>query len=189
MVLSVYIKPLLVLLVTLAIIGIAAVVFWNAPHGAAPEKNVTPQLPHNIDVALKKAHFSEIQDGVVAWELIAERVNYDKTGDRAYLSDVKMLFQRNKSHGAVTVTADNGEYSSKTKKILLNGHVHLVTEDGATFETNSIIYTGATEQFSTSDTVTFKQERLQLKAVGMDLGVKNQQAHFRSAVVATIIMN
>src|ERR1035437_7707358 len=118
---SVYIRPLLALLVMAAIIGIVAVVLRSGPHGSAPVRPANQQLPHNIDVALKKARFSEIQDGLVVWELVTERVNYDKGGDMAYLSDIRMEFQHTRSHGPVTVTADSGEYSSSAKNVRLNG--------------------------------------------------------------------
>ena len=186
---SVYIKPLLAFLVIAAIIGIATVVLRNVPHGSVPVPSENQQLPHNIDVSLKQARFSEIQDGLVSWELVAERVDYDKEGDTAYLSDIQMEFQNNRSHGAITVTADKGEYSSAAKTVRLNGRVHVVTEDGASFKTSSIVYTGDTAQFSTAAPVVFQQQRLQLNAVGMDLGVKNQRAHFLSSIDASIIMN
>jgi LPS export ABC transporter protein LptC len=186
MVSPVYIRPLLALLVMAAIIGIATVVFRNSPHGIAPARSSNQQLPHNIDVALKKARFSEIQSGLVVWELVSERVDYDKGGDTAYLSDIRMEFQRTRSHGAVTVTADRGEYLSVAKTVRLNGHVHVKTEDGASFETSSILYTGATATFSTADPVTFRQQRLQLTAVGMNFNVKNQLARFYSSVNASI---
>jgi LPS export ABC transporter protein LptC len=150
---------------------------------------VNQQLPHNIDVALKKARFSEIQDGLVVWDLVAERVDYDKGGDTAYLSDIRMEFKNSRSHGTVMVTADNGEYSSSVKSVRLKGHVHLVTEDGASFQTSSIVYTGATSQFSTVEPVYFRQQRMQLTAIGMDLSVKDQKAHFHSSVDASIRMN
>ncbi len=189
MVSSVYIRPLLALLVMAAIIGLAAVVLRNGSHGTVPVRSANQQLPHNIDVALKKARFSEIQDGLIAWELVAERVDYDKGGDMAYLSGVRMEFRNTGEHGAVTVTADSGEYSSLAKNVRLNGHIHVVTEDGASFKTDSIAYAGAIDQFSTTAQVFFQQKRLQLTAIGMDLGVKSQRAHFHSAVDASIVMN
>lgn len=189
MVSPVYIRPLLALLVMAAIIGIAAVVLRNDPHGSAPVRSANQQLPHNIDIALKQARFSEIQDGLVIWELVAERVNYDKSGDTAHLSDIRMEFQHTGSHGAVTATADNGEYFSSAKIVRLKGHVHVVTEDGASFEANSVVYSGESAQFSTADPVTFRQQKLRLTAVGMNFGVKNQQARFFSAVDASIGMN
>jgi LPS export ABC transporter protein LptC len=189
MVSSVYIRPLLALLVLAAILGLGVALSRDGSHGSAPVRPVSRQLPNNIDIALKKARFSEIQDGLVVWELAADRVDYDKTGDAAYLSDIHMEFQRSRSHGTVTVTADSGEYSSSSKNVRLKGHVHVVTEDGASFKTGSIVYTGAAAQFSTGDPVVFRQQRLQLTAVGMDLGVRNQRARFYSAVDAVMVQN
>ncbi|HXE98464.1 MAG TPA: LPS export ABC transporter periplasmic protein LptC [Dongiaceae bacterium] len=170
-----------------AIAGITVVVLRSGPRESEPLRSASQQLPQNIDVALKKARFQEIQDGLVVWELVAESVNYDKGEDRANLSNIRMEFQRNRSHGAVTVTADNGEFSSEAKIVRLNGHVHVITEDGASFKTDSIVYTGATAKFSTADPVIFRQQRLQLNAVGMDLNIKNQKSHFLSLVDASII--
>lgn len=189
MVSPVYIRPLLALLLIAAVVGIAVAVLRNAPQESAPVLTAEQQLPHNIDVALKKARFKEIQNGRVVWELLAEKVDYDKGGDIAYLSDIKMELQSTSSLGAITATADTGEYSSLKKNVRLKGHVHVVTEDGASFKTDSMVYTGATAQFSTSDPVTFRQEKLKLTAVGMDLGVKNQRARFHSLVNASIVMN
>lgn len=189
MISPVYIRPLLALLVIAAIIGITSVVFRNGSNESAPVRPANQQLPHNIDVALKKAHFSEIKNGLVAWELVAERVDYDKGGDTAYLTDIRVEFKNNRSQGPVIVTADSGEYFSKAKNIHLRGHVHVVADDGASFDTSSIVYTGATDKLSTPDPVTFRQQKLQLTAVGMDLGVKNQHARFFSMVKASIIPN
>jgi LPS export ABC transporter protein LptC len=178
---------MLALFVVATIIGIVVVVFRNDPRGVTSIPSGNQQLPRNIDVSLKKARFSEIQDGLVSWELVAERVDYDKSGETAYLSDIRMVFQSSGSHGAITVTGDTGEYSSSVKTVRLKGHVTIVTEDHAHFETNSIIYTGTTGQFSTVDPVSFRQERLQLHAVGMELGVKNQRARFHYLVEAAIL--
>lgn len=189
MVMPAYIKPLLALLVIAAIAGITVAVLRHGTHDPAPVRPASQQLPHNIDVALKKARFSEIQGGLLVWELIAERVDYDKGGETAYLSDIRMEFQRSGSHGAITVTADRGEYLSSAKTVRLNGHVHVVTEDGASFKTASIVYTAVNAQFSTPDPVVFQQQRLQLTAIGMDLGVKTERARFHSSVDATVIKN
>lgn len=189
MVSQVYIRPLLALLVLVVIIGGTTVLFRNSPEETVQVRADSHALPGNIDVALKKARFSEIQDGLVAWELVAERVSYDKSGDKAYLVDIHQEFKHSGRSGAVTVTADYGEYSSGSKTIRLNGRVHVVTEDGASFKTDSIVYNGEEAQFSTPDPVIFRQQRLQLTATGMDLGVKNQKASFHSAVDATIAVN
>jgi len=189
MVLPVYIRPLLALLVMAVIIGIAVVVFRNGSQESKPVPPANQQLPQNIDIALKKARFSEIQDTLLVWELIAGRADYDKSGETAYLKEIRMEFQKTPSQGAITVTADSGEYYSAKKDIHLKGNVHVVTEEGAHFDTDSIFYKGALDQFTTKAPVVFRQQRIQLTAVGMDLGVKSQKAHFKSAVAASIVTN
>lgn len=189
MILSVHIKPLLALLAIVAIIGIGTALFRKSPNGAESEQVANRQLPQNIDVALKKARFSEMQDGVELWNLLAERVEYDKALDKAYLTDIDMEFQHTRLREAVKVTADSGEYSNTEKNVRLNGHVRAVTENGASFTTDTLIYNASTAQLSTVDTVTFRQEKLQLTAVGMNMGLKNQQAHFLSAVNASVVVH
>ena len=189
MVSPVYIRPLLALLVMAAIIGIAAVVYRNDSQESKPVQPSNQQLPKNIDIALKYARFSEIQDGLLVWELTAERAEYDKTGETAYLKGIRMEFKRTSTQGAMTVTADRGEYYSAKKDVYLAGNVHAVTEEGADFTTDSILYKGAIDQFTTNVPVVFRQQRIQVTAVGMDLAVKSQKAHFKSSVVASIVMN
>lgn len=189
MVSSFYIRLSLAFILIAAIIGIVTVIIRSDPQGSSPLLPVSQQLPKNIDIVLKKARFTEIQNGHILWELIAERVNYDKTGEIAYLSDIRMQFQRTATRGGITVLADSGEYSNLTKNVTLKGSVHVETEDGENFETASILYSGALSRFSTQDPVSFRKKNLQLKAIGMDLSVQSQLIRFHSAVDASMITN
>ncbi|HIJ87250.1 MAG TPA: LPS export ABC transporter periplasmic protein LptC [Desulfuromonadales bacterium] len=181
-------RPLLALLALAAIIAIAAVVIRNGSPESKPVPSIVQQLPQNIDIALNKARFSEIQESLLVWELVAERAEYDKTGDMAYLKDIRMEFQKTPSQGAITVTADSGEYFFAKKDILLKGNVLVVTDKDARFDTEQIAYIGALDQFTTKAPVLFRQQRIQLSATGMDFGVKSQKANFKSLVVASIVM-
>lgn len=187
MAVPVYIKPVLVLLVSAIIVSSAVVVLRDSSHVTTAARPVAQSLPNNIDVALKDARFSEIQDGKVVWELAASKVAYDKSGDVAYLTGITVIFQKTESHGEVTITADSGDYRANEKNIHLTGHVHVVTEDGVSFTTDSVLYTGSRDLLSTRDLVSFRQQRLQLTAVGMELGIKNQRARFYSKVDAAIL--
>jgi LPS export ABC transporter protein LptC len=187
MVSPVLIRPALVILVTTAIICIVIAISRNGSNHSTPVPSAFQELPKNIDVALKQVRFSEIRDGTVAWELTAEQVEYDKSGEIAHLTGgIGMDFFRSKTRGAVKVTADSGEYLSNNKNIKLHGKVHLLTEDGVSFDTDSIDYTAAISQFKTADAVTFRQERLTLRATGMEMDVKNQQVRFITLVDATV---
>ncbi|MDD5286456.1 MAG: LPS export ABC transporter periplasmic protein LptC [Desulfuromonadaceae bacterium] len=187
MVSPVFIRPALAILVTTAIICIVIAISRNGSNHPAPVQSVFQQLPQNIDIALKQARFSEIKDGSVVWELVAEKVEYDKSGEIAHLAGgIRMNFVKNSSRGAIKVTADNGEYQGNRKIIKLRGKVHVLTEEGASFETDSIDYMAAASQFKTAGMVVFRDEKLTLNAIGMQMGVKEQQARFLKLVDATV---
>lgn len=193
MVSPVFIRPALVILVTSAIIFIVIAISRNGTDYSVPVQSAFQQLPQNIDIALKQARFSEMKDGSVVWELVAEKVEYDKSGETAYLGGgIQMDFAGTEKRGAIKLTADRGEYLTNSKNIKLRGKVHVVTGDGASFDTNSIDYRAAVSQFKTAEMVTFRQDRLTLNATGMEMDAKEQQARFFSpvdAVVAGVSVN
>ena len=69
----------------------------------------------------------------------------------------------------------------------MRGNVHVLTDDGVRFDTETIDYTAAISQFKTKNAVTFNQERLSINAKGMEMDVKVQKARFFSLVDATVV--
>ena len=175
----------LALLVTTAVIAIATVIYFKGSRTALPEP-VSKQLPQNIDVALNNARFTEMRDGVTVWELVADRAEYDKTGDVAYLSNVHMVFAENRSNGTITVTASKGEYANANRNVRLRGKVHMVTESGMVFDTDSLDYLAGPSLFKTAVRVDFHHERLSLAAIGMELDVKTETARFFKSIDAVV---
>ena len=179
------IRLALVVLVTLAIFGIVAAISIKGSHVALPEP-VSRQLPQNIDVALQHARFTEMREGVIVWELVADRAEYDKTGEIAYLSAVRMVFAKTRTNGTITVTAAKGEYANGNRNVRLRGNVHVVTESGMTFDTESLDYMAGPSLFQTAERVDFHQERLSLVAIGMELDVKAEKTRFFKSIDATV---
>ena len=175
----------LALLVTAAIVGIAAVISLKGLRTTSPEP-VSQQLPHNIDVVLHNARFMEMRDGATVWELVAERAEYDKTGDVAYLSDIHMVYAKSRSNGSITLTASKGEYSNTSKNIRLRGKVHVVTESGITFDSESLDYLAGPSLFQTADRVDFHHERLTLAATGMEFYAKTETSRFFKSIDAVV---
>lgn len=185
MVWSRYIRFALVATVLVAAVGIVAAIFLKSKNSASP-RPVSRQIPQNIDVALQKAHFTEMRDKDIVWQLDAERAEYDKSGEMIYLSGVKMEFAKTPSAGKIMVTALKGQYSSKQKNVRLVGNVQVETETGARFLTESINYVASSSKLITSELVIFQHQRLELKARGMDMSIKKQVAHFKETVDATV---
>jgi len=174
------------ILVISVIIGIAAAITLKGSHQAALPDSSSRQLPHNIDMAIHDAYFYEVRGGRTVWELVAKDTEYDKNGDIAYLSDVNMKFARTATTGALTVTAEKGTYFNKSRNVALRGKVHVVTENGAVLETETIDYQASRSQFRTADRVTCRQQRLTLTAQGMEMDVASQKARFLKAVDARV---
>ncbi|KAA0895342.1 LPS export ABC transporter periplasmic protein LptC [Oryzomonas rubra] len=180
------IRLALAILVITAIIGIVAAIALKGSHQAALPEPVSRQLPQNIDMAIHNARFYEVREGTAVWELVAKQAEYDKNGDVANLSDIRMEFARTATAGAITVTAAQGTYSSKSRNVALRGKVHVVTETGVIFDTETVDYVAARSLFRTSDKVAFRQQRLTLTARGMELDVKSQKARFLKDVDAGV---
>jgi LPS export ABC transporter protein LptC len=174
------------ILVISAIIGIVAAITLKGSHQAAIPEPSSRKLPHNIDMAINNACFYEVRGGKTVWELVAKKTEYDKNGDIAYLSDIRMKFAKTASAGALTVTAAKGTYFDKSRNVALRGKVHMVTETGVILDTETIDYLAAYSQFRTSDEVTWRQQRLMLTARGMEMDVASQKARFLKAVDARV---
>jgi LPS export ABC transporter protein LptC len=164
---------------------VAAIALKGSRQAALPEPS-SRQLPQNIDMAIHDAFFYEVRGGITVWDLVAKKAEYNKSGDIAYLSDIRMKFAKTPSAGALTVTAVKGIYSNKSRNVALRGKVHVVTETGVSFDTEAIDYLAEHSQFRTSDEVTCRQQRLTLTAQGMELDVASQKARFLKAVDARV---
>jgi len=180
------IRLVLAIIVTTAIIGIVAVISMKGSKQAPPEQ-VSRQLPPNIDVALHDARFSEMRDGAVVWNLVAKRADYDKNGEKAYLSDIRMVFSQSRAGGAITVTARKGTYYSKRKDVRLEGDVRVETGSGAAFETDVLDYSAKQSRFRTASPVRFSHERITLEAVGMELFTATETCRFLKSVTASVV--
>ncbi|BCS53464.1 LPS export ABC transporter periplasmic protein LptC [Geobacter sp. SVR] len=180
------IRLVLATLVIATIIGLMAAIFLKSSRSAPPPEPMSRQLSQNIDIALNNARFTEMRDGTVAWELIAERAAYDKTGELARLTGIRLTFAKPQAADTIVVTAEKGEYSDKSKNIRLMGKVHMETGEGATFDTTSIEYLAKSSLLRTNDPVKVRHQRLELTARGMELKVKDQKARFGRPVDATV---
>ena len=125
-------------------------------------------------------------EGITVWELVADRAEYDKTGDVAYLTDIHMVYAKSRTNGAITLTSSKGEYSNISKNIRLRGKVHVVTESGMVFDTETLDYLAEPSLFRTADRVDFHHERLTLAATGMELFAKTETSRFFKSIDAVV---
>lgn len=175
------------MLVLLAILGITAKMTTKPGSHKATTGTIPQQtLPDNVDIALQNARFTEIKGNRTVWELIASNATYSKSGDLANLNNITMKFAAIKNSGKCTVTAAKGTYSNSSRNVTLNGAIHIETENNALFDTESLNYNATSSRFMTQEPIRFSHDRMTLNAVGMELDVEHQKAHFLQEVDAVI---
>lgn len=175
----------LAVIVVAAVAAMAGTILWNRP-SSVPQRPVASQMPPNIDVALRKARFTEVLQGNVVWELVADRAEYDKQGETAFLTGITMEFAGNGPPGKISLRAASGQYSTKTRNVSLRGDVLVQTANGARFRSQQVDYVAEGFRLITRETVVFEHQRLALTAVGMEMDIRRQVARFGSKVDASV---
>lgn len=144
-----------------------------------------PSLQFDVDVGLKRIHFTESAAGRKKWELFAESGEYDKSAEKTTLSGIRFIVESDQK-GPVTVTAKHGEYFHSSKNLILNGGVIAKTEDGAFFECPGLLYSSKTRIFSTKEHVKFADKGITVEGIGMDFEIDGFAAKIHSRVSATL---
>lgn len=187
MVLSRNIRLLLALLIFLGLFGIvASIVSRSQPKASKTSPIEQKQLPEHVDISMDNARFSEMKDGVVTWEMVAEKAVYSKNNDLATLYGIKMTFAATKKAGKCIVTAKEGTFVSSSRNVTLSGNVHIESENGARFQTQQLKYNARNGIFTSNDLIKFNHERLSLISQGMELNVTTEKVHFFKPTNATI---
>ncbi len=179
------IRYALAFVVVAAMIAILAAIFLNGSTTAPPEQAPRQTSP-SVDLALRDARFTEVRNGSTVWTIVAERAEYSKEGEVANLSGIRMLFVKRPGAGDIRVTAEKGTYATKSRNVTLRGKVHMTTESGIVFDTETLDYLAASSRFVTDDRVAFRQQRMTLAAQGMDFDVNGQLVRFHRAVDAIV---
>ncbi len=145
-----------------------------------------PQLAKNVDISLGKIHYTETKQGVKQWDLVADKVEYDKEGEKARLAGIQLVVAGNRQTGDITITADKGEFSNKTKDVELMGNVVARSASGMEFTTSQAAYRAARSMIESPARVRFTDGKLTLEGVGMELMTATRNIRILRDVTADI---
>ncbi len=178
------IRQILAVAILVPSVALVAVVALRQLHTTPPEQVSRPASPA-VDMAMTRLHFSEMQNDATRWELTAQQADYAKAPGAVQLSGVRLETFEGKS-GGVVVTARTGAYQEEKRLVQLRGEVHAVTRRGMVFDTDLLEYRPAAGMLQTDRPVTVQDGRLQLRALGMDASLKDEQVRFLHRVEAVI---
>lgn len=179
------IRQLLALLIVVASISLAVSIFLKSFRGRGPA-DALPQLAKNVDVSLRKIHYTETKQGVKQWDLVADKVELDKERDKARLTGIQLVVVGNRQTGDITITADQGEFFNKTKDVQLVGNVVARSVSGMEFTTSQAAYRAARSMIESPARVKFTDGKLTLEGVGMELMTVTRNIRILRDVTADI---
>jgi LPS export ABC transporter protein LptC len=179
------IRQLLAVIIVVASISLAAAILLKVSRGRGPAETL-PRLAKNVDVSLQKIHYTETKQGVKQWDLVADKVEYDKDREIARLSGIRLVLAGNRQTGDITLTADQGEFSNKTKDVHLVGNVVARSASGMEFTTSQADYRAASSMIESSARVKFTDGKLTLEGVGMELKTVTKDVRILRDVTADI---
>lgn len=178
------IRQILAVAIVAASVALAGAVIFRQLRTTPPE-SASRKISPEIDMAMTKLRFSEMEDNAKLWELVADRADYDKEPGQARLSGVRLETFEGKVGGMV-VTSDTGSYDEPARIVRMNGKVHAVTRRGMIVDTESAEYRPDSGMLVSDRPVTVVDGRMKLDAVGMNMSLKDEKVRFLKQVDAVI---
>jgi LPS export ABC transporter protein LptC len=180
------IRQLLALFIVVASLSLAVVIVLKVYREKATAE-LLRKLPQNIDVALRKIHFTETRDGIKKWDLVADQAEYDKGREVTHLTGVRLVVAGGRATGDITLTAGRADYYNTSRDVRLAGKVMAKSVSGMEFSTESATYIAARSVITTSSRVKFADGTLTVEGVGMELMPATKNIRVFNEVIAHIM--
>jgi len=155
-------------------------------HRVKDPADILADLPKNIDLSLKKVHFTNTKEGVLQWDLVARKVDYYNDRGVIRFSEPEMMMFGRGGSGKYTLKADTADYHKDSKDVRLTGDVTATTESGMKFTTGHIEYRESRSLVSTPDRVKLVDGNLSVEGTGMELRVDTRKLRILHNVTAVV---
>lgn len=180
------IRQLLALFVIAASLSLVAFIALKTYRGRVT-KELIRKLPKNIDISLKKVHFTETRDGLKKWDLVADRAEYDKGKEVTHLTGVRLVIAGSRETGDITLVAPRADYHNVTRDVRLEGKVVARSESGMEFVTDGARYVAERAVIVSSGRVRFSDGKFLLEGVGMEFKPGTKDFKILSGVTANML--
>lgn len=178
------IRQILAVAIVTACVALAGAVAVRQ-YRAVPTETASRPISPNVDMAMTVLRFSEMSGDAKLWELVADRADYDKEPGLVQLAGVRLDTFEGKS-GGVAVTSRTGSYDEKKRLVTMSGAVHAVTRRGMVLDSEAAEYRPASGILTTDQSVTVRDGRMRLTALGAELSMKDEKVRFLRQVDAVI---
>jgi len=180
------IRQLLALFVILASLSLVAIIVIKIYKGRVT-KQLLRKLPKNIDVSLKKIHFTETREGIKKWDLVADKAEFNKKMEVTHLTGVRLTIAAGGNMGDITLTAPRADYHNITRDVRLDGRVIAKSSSGMEFTLEDAEYIAARSVIVSSGRVRFTDGKLTMEGVGMEFKSETKNFRILTGVTANIV--
>ena len=139
----------------------------------------------NADMQLGSAHFTQSEEGVKKWDLVADDVKYFKGNDQMLLTGLKVSYFSEQNE-PVVIESKEGRFNSKSGDIEVFGDVIVRSADGDTLSTDVLKYSSDSELVTTDEEITLKSGSTTIKGKGLTMDIKNNRVVIKSDVDVTL---
>lgn len=175
-------------LLALAILLLAGVLIFVVARnfrGDGPAE-VVEQLPKNVDLSLRKVHFSETSNGVRKWSMVADSADFSAGVGMTHVENIHMTFFDGLGQETVTLSARSGEVQTESGGVTLLGDVLVQSVRGYTIRTERLDYDKSADLIRTSTPVRITSAWMVLSGGSMRLRVQDQRLFLGGNVQTTI---
>jgi len=126
-----------------------------------------PQGETAPDAILEGFHLISSHQGVKQWELYSQSARLFQKNKEAFAEQVYVEYYKDNKIIS-TLTADKGVINTQTNDTYAEGHVELITENGAKLETSKLRWNSKTEMITTDARVHIYKGLDDITAMGME---------------------
>lgn len=175
----------------LAIVVIAAASYLTVAiavkyHRLKGPASILSDLPKNIDLSLKKVHYTNTKDGTLQWDLLAQKVDYFNDSGVIRFTQAEMVLFGSGGPEKYTLVADTADYLKKTGDVKLAGNITATNAAGMTFSTGHLQFDSERSLVSTDDQVRLVDASLSVEGRGMELSLDTKKLRVLHNVTAVI---
>lgn len=162
-------RNLLALLILLSVAALAMTLFLNLPGKEVEE--LLDALPKEIDLALKKVHYTQTEGDQRRWTLDADSAAYQREAGLVNLKNISMTFFTVGPYAEVMMTANEGLLDQNRGQIEAWGDVTITTDRDEHIYTERLHYDEESRLVSSDDLVHMISPRLELNGKGLRLEI------------------
>ncbi|MFQ5914396.1 MAG: LPS export ABC transporter periplasmic protein LptC [Nitrospinota bacterium] len=140
----------------------------------------------DADLRIKDVFLTEDKGGAKAWELKAEWARMYRKKNKTIFEDLRVKVYV-KGRRPMHITGEAGEMDNETKDIRIRGNVEIVSEEGYTLRTESLVWHNERREIVTEEAVAMAGKNFRLTGRGLRVKVDDERLWLQKQVTANLM--